>query len=404
MDKQILKSLLNYQFWSDHKHQVVASLFSDEIQEIFEIIESAHNKYQKDISSAELVALWNNTYPVATRAERDAIEGVILDVENTEELSPEIASDIVDGLWKRDIGTKIGQLGVAIAEGRTDAFSKLLKLLETTNDGFKPDDFGDPVTDDINELLAITGNEGRFKFNIRSLAEKVYGPAPGDFIIAFARPETGKTSFTVSLAAAPDGFAAQGAKVLYLGNEEDVRRTKLRAIQAYSGMTKEQVAADPVKAQEKYQEIAPNLVMKAVHDWDTNKLEAYVEDQKPDIVIIDQLDKVITTSKAEGVDRLGELYIWARAVGVRHNCAVIAVSQASIDGEGKTILTPDMMEGSKTRKYAEGDLIIGIGKYPDKADGTPDPIRFLFVGKNKLTGFHGLITCKLEAAIGRYMD
>ena len=39
-------------------------------------------------------------------------------------------------------------------------------------------------------------------------------------MIAFARPETGKTAFWVSLCAAPDGFAEQGAKIHAFINEE----------------------------------------------------------------------------------------------------------------------------------------------------------------------------------------
>jgi hypothetical protein len=63
-----------------------------------------------------------------------------------------------------------------------------------------------------------------------------------------------------------------------------------------------------------------------------------------------------------------------------------------------------MMEGSKIGKAAETDLVIGIGKYDEANSGEPDPLRFLYVGKNKLNGWHGAITCKLEGEVSRYVD
>lgn len=382
-----------------------ASLFSEEIRELFEVLEKAHNNYTKDLSTSELFALWKNDNPVATRAEIDAVHVLINDIDHTEEMSEEVTSDIIDGLWKRETGRKIGALGIAISEGRQEAFDRLKKLLEDVSDGFKPDDFGELVTDDILALLAISGDENRWKFNINSLKTRVSGIGPGEFMIVFARPETGKTAFVVSLAASPVGWVEQGAKVMYLGNEEDARRTKLRAVMAYTGMTKDEIIAHPKKATKLYEKIAPNLIMMGIHDWDNIKIEAFIEEHNPDIVIIDQLDKINFLTKTEKtVDKLGEIYIWFRQLGVKHSFAPIALSQASVDAEGKTILTPDMMENSKTRKYAEGDLIVGIGKFPDPQDGSDNSLRFLTIGKNKLNGWHGTEICKIEPFLSRYVD
>lgn len=406
MDRQILKSLLSYDFWSGHKHQLAASLFSEEIRELFEVLEKAHNNYKKDITTFELFALWKNENPVATRAETDAVEKLIYDIEHTTEvMSDEVTADIIDGLWKRETGRKIGALGIAISEGRPEAFDRLKKLLESVSDGFKPDDFGELVTDDILALLAITGNENRWKFNISTIANRVYGPGPGDFMIVLARPETGKTAFVVSLAASPGGFVEQGAKVLYLGNEEDPSRTKLRAVMAYTGMTLDEIKAEPENAVVEYGKIAPNLLMKGIHDWDNLKIEAFIDEYNPDIVIIDQLDKVnYVTSTDKIVEKLGEIYIWFRQLAVKKKFAAIGLSQASVDAEGKTIVTPDMAENSKTRKFAEGDLVMGLGKFPDPQDGSPNPLRFVTIGKNKINGWHGTEICKLEGEISRYTE
>ena len=60
-------------------------------------------------------------------------------------------------------------------------------------------------------------------------------------MIAFARPEVGKTAFWVSLCTAPNGFAAQGAKVHSFINEEPAVRTQMRAISCFTGYNREQI-------------------------------------------------------------------------------------------------------------------------------------------------------------------
>ena len=81
----------------------------------------------------------------------------------------------------------------------------------------------------------------KWKFNIPVLKENVGGIGGGNLMIAFARPETGKTAFWVSLCAGPNGFAEQGAKIHAFINEEPAIRTQMRAISCYTGMTREEI-------------------------------------------------------------------------------------------------------------------------------------------------------------------
>lgn len=405
MDKKILKSILNYEFWSHQKNKLVASLFEDEIRELFEVIETSHDKYKVDIPVDALLALWKDKNPVATRAETGVIEALVEEIKNEEELPPELTSVIIEGLWKRNVGKRIGNLGLNIAEGQDEAFDRLKALIHSIEDGFAPDDFPEPITNDINELLALTSDVNRWKFNIKGLHKELYGPGPSDFFIIFARPETGKTAFCISLACAPGGFCEQGAKVLYLGNEEDPRRTKLRAIMSYTGMTKDEIIKNPKLAMETYSLIADRMVIQEIHGWDMSRVNAYIAKIEPDIVFADQMDKIgISGSYDKPTDKLRELYTQGRASASLNMIAFFAVSQASAEAEGKTVLTPDQMENSKTGKFAEADGIIGVGKFPDNPDGTQDPIRFLTIGKNKISGYHGTIPCKIDAKISRYTD
>ena len=63
-----------------------------------------------------------------------------------------------------------------------------------------------------------------------------------------------------------------------------------------------------------------------------------------------------------------------------------------------------MMEGSRTGKAAEADLMILIAKNPavEGKEQTEDGLRHLNIVKNKLSGWHGKITCKMDYTTGRY--
>ena len=220
-------------------------------------------------------------------------------------------------------------------------------------------------------------------------------------MIAFARPEVGKTAFYVSLAASPNGFCSQGANVHIVTNEEPARRTMVRAVSAYTGFTHEELYQNKTQARSQFSQIAPNITMIDKVDATIEWLNIYCEHKKPDILIIDQLDKInVNGNFARTDEKLRSIYTKFREICKRHSLFGIGISQASADAESKTNVTYAMMENSKTGKAAEADLIIGIGK-SDITDNQ-DERRYLTISKNKLTGFHGNIVCNLDIARSRF--
>jgi KaiC/GvpD/RAD55 family RecA-like ATPase len=407
MDIRLLKSLLSFEFYTENKANLTQNLFEDEIQEAYNTIVSAHEKYQHDLSASDIQILWANNNPVATRSDAEAFNDLITEVTTVDPISPLIVADVLHGLWQRHIGTKVANMGIELADGNSSAMDRLVGLLDSTREGFMPTDFGDKTTKDIHELLAGVTDDNRWAFNIATLSRHVYGIGAREFGCVFALPETGKTAFLVSICAGHGGFCEQGAKVIYLGNEEDTGRTMLRAIQAHAGLTREQIVANPQKARQKFTEIEDLFDMNEVMDWDLNKIEAYVEKEQPDILIIDQADKVnIGGNFNAGHERLRELYRRLRETAKKFDCAVLAVSQASNDAKGRTRLSGFDMEGSKIGKMAELDLCIGIGKHEagDVDDSEPDTSRYLTVSKNKLSGWHGTVICNIQPEISRYVE
>ena len=264
-----------------------------------------------------------------------------------------------------------------------------------------PQDDIEPVPTDLDTLLEFAENEECWHFNIPSLSKVVRGGKAGEFMIAFARPEIGKTAFYVSLVASPNGFCCQGADVHIITNEEPARRTMLRAVSAYTGFDNDAIFMHRKQAREKFSEISANLTMLDNVDASIEWLDKYCADKKPHIIIIDQLDKLnVMGAFARTDEKLREIYTKFREVCKRRDVFGIGISQASADAEARTNVTYAMMENSKTGKAAEADLIIGIGK-SDITDNE-DSRRYLTISKNKLTGFHGNIVCNLNTDLSRY--
>ena len=405
MEIELIKTLLNHEAYQSTQAKLRQSIFSEDGADLYVLLKDAHEKYEADLKPEDLYSIWLSKNPVATTSEINEFRDNIDDLKRAEAITPEVAGDVIESLWRREIGRDIANIGINMSEGDTSALLKLQSLIEKISGSYMPDEFGEPTTDNIYELLAETSDDNRWKFNIETLARHVYGIGPAEFGIVFARPETGKSAFLISMIAGPGGFCQQGAKVLYLGNEERTTRTKLRAIQACSGMTREQITENPDLAMSKYQAISDRLIMKDVQEWDLDTINAYCEKIKPDAVFIDQADKVTISGQYNSShERLRELYRSLRELAKRPDCALIGVSQASAEAEGKTRVDFSMLEGSKTGKAAEADLIIGIGKASSGDDNEPDNRRFINVSKNKLSGFHGYVIAMIEPEVSRYVE
>ena len=404
MQTSLLKSLLSSEFYQENYNRVKPSIFDDTYTKLYKTIGEAHQRYSHDLSAADISAIWAVNNSTATRAEHEVFQDALTEVDAATPVSLDVAKDVIEQLWRQETFREIAQLSLNASEGSMDIISKIYEKVEQVKEGLVvEDDLGDPVTDDIHELLASASDAARWPFNIETLSRHVYGIGPSEFAVVFARPETGKSSFGVSLSAAPGGWCQQGARVLMLGNEESMKRTRLRAIQAWNGWSAKEVEAKPEEAVARFSAIKDRFIMKDVQEWDFSKVDRYITRFKPDIVIIDQLDKVnIDGSFNSSHEKLREVYRRAREMAKRHECALVAVSQASADAEGRTRLDFSMMENSKTGKAAEADLIIGIGKHGQSDDGEPDTMRFLNVSKNKLSGYHGVVPCNLLEN-GRYV-
>jgi replicative DNA helicase len=401
IEKQMIRLMLNKKFYTQHKGMLSPTVFAGDISALYETIQKAHEKYSDDIKVDELYSLHTAIFnPALTRAAKEKFSELVEDIKEVQEPSKEIAKDIMRILSDRDLAQRIAVEATEIFNGKEANFTDITGMIEKHKQNIN-EEKTPAVTSDVEQVLDLLDVTTKWKFNIPVLKENVGGIGGGNLMIAFARPETGKTAFWVSLCAGPNGFAEQGAKIHAFINEEPAIRTQMRAISCYTGMTREEIIQEKNIAQNSWTEIKNNISMFDTVDWSMEDIDAHCEKHKPDIIVIDQLDKInVTGTYARTDEKLRQIYTSVREIAKRRDCAVIAISQASADAHNRNSISFDQMENSKTGKAAEADLIIGIGR--NSNSDLENKIRTLCISKNKINGYHGEPVCTIRRSISRY--
>jgi replicative DNA helicase len=401
IEKQMIRLMLNKKFYTQYKGVLSPTVFAGDISSLYETIQKAHEKYEDDIKVDELYSLHTAIFnPALTRAAKEKFSELIEDIREVKEPNKEIAKDIMRILSDRDLAQRIAVEATEIFNGKEANFSDITSMIDK-HKSITDEDKVFAVTNNVDEVLDLLGMTTKWKFNIPMLKNNVGGIGGGNLMISFARPETGKTAFWISLCAGPEGFAEQGAKIHAFINEEPAIRTQMRAISCYTGMTREEIIQEKNVAQRVWSEIKDNISMFDTVDWSMDDIDSHCEKHRPDIIVIDQLDKInVTGTFARTDEKLRQIYTSAREIAKRRDCAVIAMSQASAEAHNRNSISFDQMENSKTGKAAEADLIIGIGR--NSIVDLENKIRTLCISKNKINGYHGEPVCTIRRSISRY--
>ena len=403
IEKQLINLLLEKDFYEKNKGRVSKTMFTNGTGNLYNTIIKAHEQSDGNLSIDEVATLHTDVYnPALTRVAKENFISLLGDIKK-EKPNKKIASRILESLYRQNIAKKIAVISTELYNNtRESGFNDIQNLIDESK-GVSKEEY-ENVTKDISELIENLKDNTKWKFNLTDLRNRVNGIGDGNLIIIFARPESGKTAFWVNLVAGQDGFATQGAKVCALINEEPAIRTQMRLINAHTGMKFNEIKENPVKAGGMWEKIKNNIQILDTVDWTLEKIDSYLAKEKPDVLVIDQLDKVhIDGTFSRGDEKLRAIYTGAREIAKRRDCSLIGISQASADASGKWDMTFDMMENSRTGKAAEADLIIGIG-YKPNSEYSNESDRSLSISKNKITGWHGKIMVKIEPGLSRYRD
>ena len=392
-------------FYDDHRGAKCPDrLFSKDVRKIKQTLDKAIDIYERTVTPDEIEALFLANNPSMTTAQKQGYSALFNNIKKEQPLGTDIAQEVLSKLFQQVVGEDIANLGFDYVNGAKSSLEPLRNLLELYGDDFTPNLNIEWDDISIETLLAKNDLEARWTFNIPSLTRKLDGINAGHLIEVGARPNTGKTSFHASLIASPNGFAHQGAKCVILCNEEGYHRVGARYLTAATGMTVQEVKKNPSQAHTRYKPVFDNIKIRDASNRDMAWVESVCKAYKPDILVLDMGDKFARTSGFSRPDEaLKANAIHARQIAKTYECAVFYMSQLSAEAEGKIVLNQAMMEGSRTGKAAEADLMILIAKNPQvEGQDEEDVQRHLNIVKNKLSGWHGTVHCELDYKTARY--
>jgi hypothetical protein len=368
---KLLKSLMNHEFFQEKRSAIVPEMFDGEARGVFRTICAAHDKYGKTLGIDDVDAMHQMLHPTTTPASWEQIRLLLAQINSFKPFTREIAEDLVKHVFATHVWHKVTDYALdGIDKGAALPIQPLMEMLKKHEDGFTPELDIEFLCNDLESIMTEVEEQYRWQFNLPALSGMLPGMGGGDLLVIFARPEVGKTAMHVSLAASPEGWISQGANVHVIGTAA-LAQGQYHVPRDVSGMTME-------------------------------SLDHYCKVHQPDIIVVDQLDKVNCTGTFARTDqRLREVYRLAREIAKRHDCLFVALSQASASADGSMFLHYNDMDESKTGKAAEADVILGIGARPPGSDGDMN-VRKLTLSKNKKSGVHGSENCTLNAPINRY--
>ena len=404
MELSLIRSLMDKEFYTEHRGaRCPDRLFSADARKIKQTIDTAMDRYERTVTPDEIEALFMSNNPTMTTAQKQAYSALFSNIKKETPMGSDIAQEVLSKLFQQVVGEDIANLGFDYVNGDKTTLEPLRNLIEMYGDDFTPNLKVEWDDIDMETLMSKADLEARWTFNIPSLTRKVEGVNSGHLIEIGARPNTGKTSFHASLIASPKGFAHQGANCIILCNEEGYHRVGARYLTAATGMTMQEIKQNPAKARELYAPVKERIKIKDATGRDMNWVESICKAYKPDVVLLDMGDKFAKGGFARQDESLKANAVHARQIAKEHECAVFYMSQLSAEAEGKVLLNQSMMEGSRTGKAAEADLMVLIAKNPvTDSKEEEDTQRHLNVVKNKLSGWHGVVHCELDYKTARY--
>ena len=406
MELALLKTLVDRDFYKENRSLAREKIFrSKETRNIKEILDKAMLDYEKDFGTSDLEALFYSSNPTLTTAQRDVYRDLFRKLSDMSPLNSDVAQDVLRELNREDAANELMDISFKMSNGEITSLYKIKEFIDRREEDFLPALKVNFEPMDIDSLLKKNELKFKWRFNIPTVAQLVPGCNEGQILVGAARPNTGKTSAHAYLCAGPDGFAQQGAKIMVLANEEDTSRVSARYLTAACGMNIASIVKNRAKAESLFSPIKDRLKITDATGWDLDRVERAIKAYEPDIVIADMADKFQPEGKYTAHhEQLKATYIRFRIIAKQYGCVIFAMSQLSAEAEGKVFVNMSMLEGSKTGKASEADLLFCITKTPmvegQQEDESPE--RHWLVLKNKLTGKHGRVVTLLDPETATY--
>lgn len=307
--------------------------------------------------------------------------------------------DVVLSAKRQEVADKLSAALVTGEHGdKVDALMEEYNSLRSAN-GLDPADEDDVMIDvDVTSLMVQEYDPTNvIQLYPQSLNDRLDGGAKkGHHITVFARPNVGKTAFTVNIGS---GVARQGKRVMHLINEDRKEDLYLRYVCNLSGMDKHSVRDNPAEAQRRANENGlSNVIVISIKPGTPEQIKRLIQKYQPDVVIVDQLRNLQVKADSR-VNQLESAATHMRNIGKQENVLMISVTQAGDSARDKLILDDGDIDFSNTGIPAQADLLIGIGCNEEyKAMGQ----RVLNLIKNKIGAMEEHFPVKIVESLSRY--
>lgn len=400
----IAKLFLDKETWQKyHKYldyDYLRHNFPD-VFKLFQVINRLQDQRHETtvLSMGELHAGYLVHYP------RQDVGGLIIQLEGAK---PTTAIDgLLETLRDRARATEIAFCALDVADGKKEVQElRVLTTAFSSQESSKILSENEFISDNLSELYQSAFAEGGLRWRLPSLNQSLGPLRKGDFGFVFARPESGKTTFVADQATYMSEQC--GGPILWINNEEQGDKVKLRLFEAALGANLEQISSNKERATKTFLErTGGRIKLKDDATISKQRIEELCDAVRPELIIIDQLDKIRGFDADRDDLKLGSIYQWAREIA-KAFAPVIGVCQANGTAEGIKFLNMGHVANALTSKQAEADWILGIGvNY-----GDPARVRGFSVCKNKLLGGpdsvpamrHAKFEVLLEAEVARYRD
>jgi hypothetical protein len=297
------------------------------------------------------------------------------------------------------------ELASALAEGETDDLDDLLERYESVRASTVIEDLegeGEEVLENIVVADILTARQQRdniFPLFPRVLNNHVDGGVErGDNIVLFGPTEIGKSLLAIHNAC---GWANMGKRVLYLINEDRIDRIATRIASNLTGMTRADMERDSDRATHlAKQRGIDNIILVQITPGSKRSIEALIEKYEPDATVLDQMRNVDTGAgkNSNRVVQLEDIANFTRAVGKKHGCVMLNVTQAGDSARNKIFLDTGDVDFSNVGIPAQADLMIGFGADEEMIRRNE---RGISLCKNKISGDHATIIIGINPFLSR---
>jgi len=385
----IFKILLNNNIYNKY-YKYIFNINNREHKIMFSVLENLHSTLNRNITFSEFKA---------SCLQQEAKLEDLLNLMEKEEIGEDAAENIVRQYCDRQWSYQLAVTAMQVSEGQLPLY-KIQEVYDTYSvlqQGTNYDRY--KISDDYASLFSEIDRTGGIKWRLPWLNKNIGGLHKGDFGFIFARTNIGKSTF---IASEISYMLLQIQKpCCFFFNEEAGSRMKFRVFQAFFGVEIDKIKANFPKYQESFNKNTKNLF----HFYDMSiinkhEVEAICKEMTPDLIVIDNIDK-IHGFKADREDlKLGSIYTWAREIAKTYS-PFLAVCQANGSAENKKWLQHTDIKDAHTAKSSEADFILGIGT--NSETGYED-VRYLRVLKNKFIPGEQRCELKIDPLKARYYE